>query len=70
MNILKEDGCKNRDFDDYVEISSEGNLKGIDVDLSNAPDLLITVAILHQLWLMEPLILQVLNMPELKKQIG
>jgi 3-phosphoshikimate 1-carboxyvinyltransferase len=32
--------------EDYVEIASEGNLKAIDVDLSNAPDLLITVAVL------------------------
>lgn len=32
-----------------MKISSEGNLKGIDVDLSNAPDLLITVAILAAL---------------------
>ncbi len=38
-------GAKIEISDDYVEISSEGNLKGIDVNLSNAPDLLITVAI-------------------------
>ena len=30
----------------YVDIKSDGNLKAIDVDLSNAPDLLITVAVL------------------------
>ena len=49
LNILKKMGAKIEIFDDYVEISSEGNLKGIDVDLSNAPDLLITVAILAAL---------------------
>ena len=32
--------------EDYVEIASDGNLKAIDVNLSNAPDLLITVAVL------------------------
>ena len=32
--------------EDYVEIVCDGNLKAIDVDLSNAPDLLITVAVL------------------------
>lgn len=49
LDILRQMGAKIEIFDDYVEISSEGNLKGIDVDLSNAPDLLITVAILAAL---------------------
>lgn len=46
LDILSKMGAKIKVFDDYVEISSDGKLKGIDVDLSNAPDLLITVAVL------------------------
>ncbi|MBQ9027027.1 MAG: 3-phosphoshikimate 1-carboxyvinyltransferase [Methanobrevibacter sp.] len=46
LEILKRMGADICIHDDYVEISSDGNLKGIDVDLSNAPDLLITVAVL------------------------
>ena len=49
LDILKQMGAEVHIFDDYVEISSDGNLHGIDVDLSNAPDLLITVAILASL---------------------
>ena len=49
LDILERMGAKIDIFDDYVEISSDGNLNGIDVDLSNAPDLLITVAILAAL---------------------
>lgn len=49
LDILEKMGAKVDIFDDYVEISSEGKLNGIDVDLSNAPDLLITVAILAAL---------------------
>lgn len=46
LDILERMGAKIKRFDDYVEIESDGNLKAIDVDLSNAPDLLITVAVL------------------------
>ncbi len=49
MDILRQMGAKIEISDDYVEILSDGNLKGIDVNLSNAPDLLITVAILAAL---------------------
>lgn len=46
LDILQQMGAKVIRGDDYVEIGSDGNLKAIDVDLSNAPDLLITVAVL------------------------
>ena len=46
LEILERMGADIAVHDDYVEISSNGKLKGIDVDLSNAPDLLITVAVL------------------------
>lgn len=46
LEILERMGADIKVFDDYVEISSDGKLNGIDVDLSNAPDLLITVAVL------------------------
>lgn len=46
LDILQKMGATIIRGEDYVEIASEGNLKAIDVDLSNAPDLLITVAIL------------------------
>ena len=46
LEILAKMGADIKVFDDYVEISSDGRLRGIDVDLSNAPDLLITVAVL------------------------
>jgi 3-phosphoshikimate 1-carboxyvinyltransferase len=46
LKILERMGADIKVFDDYVEISSDGKLKGIDIDLSNAPDLLITVAVL------------------------
>ena len=46
LKILEKMGADITIHEDYVEISSDGNLKGIDVDLSNAPDLLITVAVL------------------------
>lgn len=46
LDILQEMGAKIIRGEDYVEIGSVGNLKAIDVDLSNAPDLLITVAVL------------------------
>ena len=46
LDILQAMGAKIIRGEDYVEIGSAGNLKAIDVDLSNAPDLLITVAVL------------------------
>ncbi|WP_407412766.1 3-phosphoshikimate 1-carboxyvinyltransferase [Methanobrevibacter sp.] len=46
LDILQKMGATIIRGDDYVEIGSDGNLKAIDVDLSNAPDLLITVAVL------------------------
>ena len=46
LDILQAMGAKVIRGEDYVEIGSAGNLKAIDVDLSNAPDLLITVAVL------------------------
>jgi 3-phosphoshikimate 1-carboxyvinyltransferase len=46
LDILQAMGAKIIRGEDYVEIGSVGNLKAIDVDLSNAPDLLITVAVL------------------------
>ena len=46
LDILQNMGATIVRGDDYVEIASEGNLNAIDVDLSNAPDLLITVAVL------------------------
>lgn len=46
LAILEKMGAEITVHDDYVEIESDGNLNGVDVDLSNAPDLLITVAVL------------------------
>ena len=46
LDILQAMGAKIIRGEDYVEIGSAGDLKAIDVDLSNAPDLLITVAVL------------------------
>ncbi|MBR6023522.1 MAG: 3-phosphoshikimate 1-carboxyvinyltransferase [Methanobrevibacter sp.] len=46
LGILEKMGADIKVHDDYVEISSDGKLKGIDINLSNAPDLLITVAVL------------------------
>ena len=46
LDILQAMGATVIRGEDYVEIASEGKLKAIDVDLSNAPDLLITVAVL------------------------
>ena len=46
LDILEKMGAKIKRFDDYVEIESDGKLKAIDINLSNAPDLLITVAVL------------------------
>ena len=46
LDILQEMGVTVVRGEDYVEIASDGRLKAVDVDLSNAPDLLITVAVL------------------------
>ena len=46
LDILQKMGATVIRGEDYVEIASDGNLKAIDVNLSNAPDLLITVAVL------------------------
>ncbi len=46
LGILEKMGAEINIRDDYVEIDSDGNLNAIDIDLSNAPDLLITVAVL------------------------
>ena len=46
LDILQKMGATIIRGEDYVEIASDGNLKAIDVDLANAPDLLITVAVL------------------------
>ncbi len=46
LDILQKMGASIVRGEDYVEIGSAGKLKAIDVDLSNAPDLLITVAVL------------------------
>lgn len=49
LDILKDMGAEIDIFNDYVEIHSDGKLNAIDINLSNAPDLLITVAILAAL---------------------
>ncbi|WP_405321730.1 3-phosphoshikimate 1-carboxyvinyltransferase [Methanobrevibacter thaueri] len=46
LDILQKMGATIIRGEDYVEIASSGDLKAIDVNLSNAPDLLITVAVL------------------------
>ena len=46
LDILQKMGATIIRGEDYVEIASNGSLKAIDVNLSNAPDLLITVAVL------------------------
>ena len=46
LDILQKMGATIIRGEDYVEIASNGKLKAIDVNLSNAPDLLITVAVL------------------------
>lgn len=46
LDILQDMGATIIRGNDYVEIASEGKLNAIDVNLSNAPDLLITVAVL------------------------
>lgn len=49
LDILKDMGCTIEQNEDNLIISSDGNLKGINVNLSDAPDLLITVAVLAAL---------------------
>ncbi|MDO5849077.1 MAG: 3-phosphoshikimate 1-carboxyvinyltransferase [Methanobrevibacter sp.] len=49
LDILEMMGAEITRNDDSVIINSDGNLKGIDINLSNTPDLLITVAILAAL---------------------
>ncbi len=49
IDILREMGAEITIFDDAVEIKSDGNLKGINIDLSDSPDLLPTVAVLGAL---------------------
>ena len=49
LDILEEMGASVTVFDDYVSLRSNGNLRGIDVNLANAPDLLLTVAVLGAL---------------------
>lgn len=49
LDIIQEMGPEITRNKDSVIISSDGSLKGIDIDLSNAPDLLITVAVLAAL---------------------
>ena len=46
LDILEKMGVEIIRGEDYVEIKSTGKLKAIDINLSNAPDLLITVAVL------------------------
>lgn len=46
LDILEQMGAEVIRNDSSVEIRSDGNLNGIDVNLSNTPDLLITVAVL------------------------
>jgi 3-phosphoshikimate 1-carboxyvinyltransferase len=49
VSILEKMGCTITISEDNVIIESDGNINGIDIDLSDAPDLLITVAILGAL---------------------
>lgn len=46
LNILAKMGCKIESNDDSVTIQSNGELKGVEVNLFNAPDLILTVAAL------------------------
>lgn len=49
LDILENMGAEVVRGEDFVEISSDGNLKAIDVNLSDTPDLIVTVAILAAL---------------------
>lgn len=46
LNILAKMGCEIESGEDFVKIQSNGKLKGVEVNLSNAPDLILTVAAL------------------------
>lgn len=47
IDILKDMGCNIDIKDNYIKIKSDGNLKSVsEINLANAPDLLLTVAIL------------------------
>lgn len=47
IDILKDMGVDITVFNDYLIVKSDGNLKAVsEIDLSNAPDLLLTVAVL------------------------
>ena len=46
LDILSNMGCDVEWGEDFVLFKSDGDLRGVDVDLSDAPDLLLTVAIL------------------------
>lgn len=46
LDILEEMGCNIIRNNDSVTISSDGDLKAIEINLANAPDLILTVAIL------------------------
>ncbi|MDR0900447.1 MAG: 3-phosphoshikimate 1-carboxyvinyltransferase [Methanobrevibacter sp.] len=49
LDILKQMGAKIEIAEDFVTLKSNGNLKGIAIDLHNAPDLLPTVSVLASL---------------------
>lgn len=49
LDILRDMGCKIKQNNNNVIIYSDGELKAINVNLSDAPDLLITVAVLAAL---------------------
>ncbi|MDR2545337.1 MAG: 3-phosphoshikimate 1-carboxyvinyltransferase [Methanobrevibacter sp.] len=49
LDILKNMGADIIVKEDYVKLTSNGKLNGIDINLSNAPDLLPTVAVLGSL---------------------
>ena len=49
LNILFKMGCEVICSEDKVTLKSDGNLKGVNVNLSNAPDLICTVAVLASL---------------------
>ena len=49
VDIVEKMGAKVTRDDSSVTIESDGNLKAFDIDLSNAPDLLPTVAVLMAL---------------------
>ncbi|MCD7781439.1 MAG: 3-phosphoshikimate 1-carboxyvinyltransferase [Methanosphaera sp.] len=46
VDIISKMGATVEVHDDYIHIESDGNLKAFDINLSNAPDLLPTVAVL------------------------